>query len=144
MSRSLLYSTRSLRRIAGRRDLSELAYRGDRCLVSRPMKALLIAALLVVITAPAAAAAASVAADPFLLAFTQVEEEESEAPPTTAVSEGGVAPAELAPPVADELAEDQWTAKFLAPTVALLGLLGVVVSIALYGLRVRSKYRIVD
>jgi hypothetical protein len=107
------------------------------------MRALLLAALLVVIVAPGAVAAAPVAADP-LLAFTVAEEEETEAPPTTAVSEGGVAPAELAPPVADEPAEDQWTAKFLAPTVALLGLLGVVVSIALYGLRVRSKYRVSD
>jgi hypothetical protein len=107
------------------------------------MKALLLAALLVVIAAPVAAAAATGTADPTLLAFTEAEDEH-EAPPTTAVSEGGVAPAELAPPVDDEPAEDQWTAKFLAPTVALLGLLGVVASIALYGLRVRSKYRVAD
>ena len=89
-------------------------------------------------------AAAPVPADPVLLAFTEAAEEESEAPPTTAVSEGGVAPAELAPPVEEEPAADQWTAKFLAPTVAVLGLLGVGVSIALYGIRVRSKYRVAD
>jgi len=107
------------------------------------MKALLLAALLVVIAAPVAAAATTGTADPTLLAFTEAEaEDEHEAPPTTAVSEGGVAPAELAPPADDEPTEDQWTAKFLAPTVALLGLLGVVASIALYGLRVRSKYRV--
>lgn len=107
------------------------------------MKALLLAALLVVVAAPVAAAATTGTVDPTVLAFTEAEEE-PEAPPTTAVSEGGVAPAELAPPVDDEAAEDQWTAKFLAPTVALLGLLGVIASIALYGLRVRSKYRVAD
>jgi len=107
------------------------------------MKALLLAALLVLIAAPAAAAAATGAADPFLVAFTEAEEEQ-EAPPTTTISEGGVEPAEVAPPVDDEPAEDQWTAKFLAPAVALLGLLGVVVSLALYGLRVRSKYRVTE
>jgi hypothetical protein len=114
------------------------------------MKALLLAALLVVIAAPAAAGAATgvatpSAGEPVLFAFTEADTEDGhEAPPTTAVSEGGVAPAELAPPIEDEAAEDQWTAKFLAPTVALLGLLGVVASIALYGLRVRSKYRVAD
>ena len=111
------------------------------------MKALLLAALLVVIAAPAAAASTGIATtaspDPFLYAFTEAEDDH-EAPPTTTVSEGGVAPAELAPPIDDEAAEDQWTAKFLAPTVALLGLLGVVASIAFYGLRVRSKYRVAE
>lgn len=107
------------------------------------MKALLLAALLVGMAAPAAAVAATGVSEPVLVAFTEAEDDH-EAPPTTAISEGGVAPAELAPPVDDEPAEDQWTAKFLAPTVALLGLLGVVASIALYGLRVRSKYRVAE
>ena len=107
------------------------------------MKALLLAALLAVIAVPAAAAASTSIDDPVVLAFTEAEDDH-EAPPTTAVSEGGVAPAELAPPLEDEGAEDQWTAKFLAPTVALLGLLGVVLSIALYGMRVRSKYQVVE
>ncbi len=107
------------------------------------MKALLLAALFVVIAAPAAAAAVTGPAQPVLVAFTEAEEE-NEAPATTQVSEGGVAPAEMAPPVEDEAAEDQWTAKFLAPAVAVLGVLGVVASIALYGVRVRSKYRVAD
>lgn len=112
-------------------------------LVSGLMKALLLAVLLVLIAAPAATATAAGSSGPAVLAFTEAEEE-TEAPTTTTVSEGGVAPAELAPPVDDEAAEDQWTAKFLAPTVAVLGVLGVVASIALYGLRVRSKYRVAD
>ena len=109
------------------------------------MKALLLAALLVVIAAPAAAAATTGVSNPQLLAFTEAEDEDGhEAPSTTIVSEGGVAPAELAPPIEDDAAEDQWTAKFLAPTVAILGLLGVVASIALYGARVRSKYQVAE
>ena len=107
------------------------------------MKALLLAALLVVIAAPAAAAATMGVASPILVAFTEAEDE-PEAPPTTQVSEGGVAPAQMAPPIEDDVAEDQWTAKFLAPTVAILGLLGVVASIALYGVRVRSKYQVAE
>ncbi len=107
------------------------------------MKALLLAALFVVIAAPAAAAAATGVAEPVLVAFTEAEDEH-EAPSTTQVSEGGVAPAQLAPPVEDEAAEDQWTAKFLAPAVAILGVLGVVASIGLYGVRVRSKYRVAE
>ena len=109
------------------------------------MKALLLAALLVVVAVPAAAAATMSTSDSVVFAFTEAEaEDEHEAPPTTTVSEGGVAPAEVAPPIDDEASEDQWTAKFLAPTVALLGLLGVVASIALYGLRVRSRYRVAE
>ena len=113
---------------------------------SRAMKATVIAALFVVVSAPALAAAPATVDAPILAAFTEAEGEGTgdEAPPTTAVSEGGIVPAELAPPAADEVATDQWTAKFLAPAVAILGILGVVAALALYGIRLRAKYRVVD
>lgn len=81
-----------------------------------------------------------------VVAFTEAEGEgeAEEAPPTTVVSEGGIAPAELAPPADEAAAEDQWTAKFLAPTVAILGVLGIIAAFAFYGLRVRGRYRVVE
>ncbi len=114
---------------------------------SRPMKALVLAALFVVVFAPAALAMPVAADDSAtIVAFTEAESEGDgdEAPATTMVSEGGVEPAELAPPAAETAVDDQWTAKFLAPTVALLGVLGVVAAFALYGVRLRGKYRIVE
>lgn len=111
------------------------------------MKALALAALFVVVLAPAALALpASYDGSTFTAAFTEAESEGDgdEAPSTTVISEGGIEPAELAPPVEEAVAADQWTAKFLAPTVALIGALGVVAAIALYGVRLRGRYRVVD
>lgn len=111
------------------------------------MKVLALAAVFVVVLAPAAFAFPAASDDSsVLLAFTEAESEGEgdEAPPTTMVSEGGIEPAELVPPVEEEAAEDQWTAKYLAPTVAILGALGVVAAIGLYGLRLRGKYRVVE
>ena len=108
------------------------------------MKLLLLAAILLAVSAPALAAAGE--PDSFVAAFTEAEGEEpgEEAPPTTLVSEGGIEPAELAPPVEAAEQEDQWTAKFLAPTVAILAALGIVAAIALYGIRLRGRYRVVE
>lgn len=109
------------------------------------MKAVLLAALFLLVSAPALAAMPA-AADTSIILATEAEGEGEgdEAPPTTAVSEGGIAPAELVPPDTTEPAEDQWTAKFLAPLVAILGTLGVIAAFILYGLRLRARYRIVE
>jgi hypothetical protein len=108
------------------------------------MRSLLLAALFVAVFAPAAAALETDA--PMVVAFTEADGEGDveEAPATTVVSEGGIAPAELAPPIDDTAAEDQWTAKFLAPTVAILAVLGIIAAFAFYGLRVRGRYRVVE
>lgn len=116
---------------------------------SRSMRAALLAVVLLLVSAPAVAAAMPVAADTPLILATEAEGEEGEgegeeAPPTTAVSEGGIAPAELVPTDSTEPAEDQWTAKFLAPLVAILGALGVIAAFAAYGLRLRARYRVVE
>lgn len=109
------------------------------------MKALLVAAIFALFPSPALAAAMTSADTAIVVAFTEAETEPgSEAPTTTAVSQGGITPAELAPPADDAEVEDQWTAKYLAPTVAVLGILGVIAAFALYGLRVRARYRISD
>ena len=110
------------------------------------------AALLVLMAAAPALAAGRVAdgtaasASPTIVAaFTEASDEEpDEGPPTTDVSEGGVEPAQMAPPAEDEAAEDQWTAKFLAPLVAILGVLGIVLAAVMYGVRLRGRYRVVD
>jgi hypothetical protein len=111
------------------------------------MKALVLAALFVVVVAPAAIALpVGVDDSATVVAFTEAESEGNgeDVPATTMISEGGVEPAELAPPVDESVAEDQWTAKFLAPAVALLGVLGVVAAVALYGVRLRGRYRVVE
>ena len=113
------------------------------------MKSLLLAVILILVLAPAASAAplALGAADDgsFVLATEAEGEGEGEpAPTTTTVSEGGIEPAELAPATAEDEPEDQWTAKFLAPLVAILGAIGVAAALALYGLRLRGRYRIVE
>ncbi len=109
------------------------------------MKVVLLSAVLLLLTAPAVAAKSqSVDAPLFLATEAETEGEVDEAPPTTAVSEGGIAPAEMAPPPDAAEDEDQWTAKFLAPTVAILGAIGVVAAFILYGLRLRGRYRVVE
>lgn len=114
-------------------------------LTSRPMRVVLLAVLFLLVSAPAVAALPQTADAPLVLATEAETEGEAEEPPsTTTVSEGGIEPAEMAPVTAEEESEDQWTAKFLAPTVAILGALGVVAALTLYGVRLRGRYRIVD
>lgn len=109
------------------------------------MKVVLFAAVFLVLSAPALAALPQ-SLDTSLILATEAETEGDgdEVPPTTSVSEGGIAPAELAPTPEAEGDEDQWTAKFLAPTTAILGALGVVAAIILYGVRLRGRYRVVE
>ena len=111
-----------------------------------------LTALLILLTAAPALAAerasdgTSASASPaIVVAFTEAADEEpDEGPPTTEVSEGGVEPAQMAPPVEEDAAEDQWTAKFLAPLVAVLGVLGIILAAVMYGVRLRGRYRVVD
>ena len=107
------------------------------------MKVVLLAAAFLLLSAPAVAAMPQ-PMDASLILAVEAEDEGEEAPPTTSVSEGGITPAETAPPDTAEEPEDQWTAKFLAPTVAILGALGVVAAFLLYGVRLRGRYRVVD
>ncbi len=108
------------------------------------MRILFLTALLLVLAAPAWAAVPD-GDGSSVLAFTEAESEEGgEAPPTTQTSQGGITPAEMAPAAEDEPPEDQWTAKFLAPLVAVLGVIGIVVAFILYGLRLRGRYRVVE
>ena len=107
------------------------------------MKAVLLAAVFLLLSAPAVAAMPH-SMDSSLILAVEAEDEGEEAPPTTSVSEGGITPAEVAPPEEAEDPEDQWTAKFLAPTVAILGALGVVAAFLLYGVRLRGRYRVVE
>ena len=109
------------------------------------MKLVLLSAVFLLLAAPAAATMPQAHDAAVILATeAETEGEGEEAPPTTAVSEGGIAPAELAPAPAEDESEDQWTARFLAPTVAILGALGVVAAFIMYGIRLRGRYRVVE
>ena len=58
--------------------------------------------------------------------------------------EPGQEPAVIAPPASEEAVEPPWTSRFLAPTLLVIGLIALVGSIAYYGVRVRSRYEVVD
>ena len=51
-------------------------------------------------------------------------------------------PAVETPPDAAEEEEEPWTARYLAPTTLLLGLVALGGSLLYYGLRVRGRYRV--
>lgn len=95
--------------------------------------------LVTVIVAPAAALASS---PPIVVATEEPapEDEVSEEPQFPP----GQEPAEIAPSDAAEEEEQPWTARFLAPTLLLIGVLALVASLAYYGVRVRSRYEVVD
>jgi hypothetical protein len=59
-------------------------------------------------------------------------------------SELGIVPAATIPPAADDTLEQPWTQRFLAPTVLILGVLGLIGAVAYYGMRVKGRYRVVD
>lgn len=51
-------------------------------------------------------------------------------------------PAVEAPPEAAEDEEQPWTARFLAPTVLLLGVVALGGSVLYYGIRIRGRYKV--
>lgn len=53
-------------------------------------------------------------------------------------------PAVEAPEEVEEDEEQPWTARFLAPTVLLLGVVALGGSILYYGVRIRGKYTVTD
>ncbi len=96
--------------------------------------------ILIVLSAATLLAVAPAAAFE-VAAFTEgpTESEPAEQDPG---SELGIVPAVEAPVEGAEESDAPWTQRFLAPLVLLLGVLGLVASIAYYGLRIRGKYRV--
>ena len=65
-----------------------------------------------------------------------------------AVADAGVQivaaePAVMVPEEAEEETDDPWTARFLAPAVAVLGAVAVGSAAAYYVVRIRGRYRVV-
>lgn len=101
----------------------------------------LISVLLVVLSVVAAPAAALGANDSL---FVATEEPAGDDAPDEPQFPKGQEPAEMAPADAPDEEEQPWTARFLAPAILTLGVLGLVGSVAYYGIRVRSRYEVVD
>ena len=53
-------------------------------------------------------------------------------------------PAVEAPPDAVDDLEQPWTARYLAPTTLLLGLVALGGSVLYYGVRIRGRYKVID
>jgi len=102
----------------------------------RLISVLLVA--LVVVVAPAAALATS---NGFVVA---TEEPADDATSDEPQFEEGQEPAEVAPADSADEDEQPWTARFIAPGLLTIGVLALVGSIAYYGVRVRSRYEVVD
>jgi len=79
-----------------------------------------------------------------LVAFTESVTETTVADNGGAGTQTGIVPAVEAPPAAEEEPDAPWTQRFLAPTILVLGVLGLVVSAIVYGARVRGRYEVVD
>lgn len=91
--------------------------------------------VLAVVLTPSAALA-----DGFVAAFTEAETEE----PAEPVNDSGITPAVEAPPEVPPEEDLPWTARYLAPTILALGVIGLIATIAIYGTRIGSKYEVVD
>jgi hypothetical protein len=94
----------------------------------------------IVLTLPTVALAS---ADGSVILATE-EPSDEEAPPEEPTFEEGQEPAVIAPPASEQETEQPWTSRFLAPTLLLMGLIALVGAIAYYGVRVRSRYEVVD
>lgn len=82
--------------------------------------------------------------DNAVLAFVSADIQDESDDPDVTVNESGIEPAVDVPaPEVDE-EEQPWTARFLAPTVLALGVVGLVAATAVYGLRIRGRYRVVE
>jgi hypothetical protein len=106
------------------------------------MRTRILTSFLFVIALSVMALAPALAGDD-VLAFTEgeTEVEETEAPME---SELGIEPAVEAPAEVEEEEEQPWTQRYLAPTVAVLGLGGLIGAVAYYGIRIRSRYEVVE
>jgi len=58
--------------------------------------------------------------------------------------EEGSVPAEIAPPAASADEEQPWTTRFLAPTLLAIGVITLVGSVLYYGVRLRSRFEVID
>ncbi len=107
---------------------------------TRILVVLAVAVLALVATSPAWAAPRIV------VTFTEGSTETTTTVADTggAGTETGIVPAVEAPPTSETETEAPWTQRFLAPALLALGILGLVGSIAYYGVRIRARYRVVD
>jgi len=95
----------------------------------------------VFLAVPAAAIAGN---DNAVLAFVEADAEDESDDPDVTVNESGIEPAVDVLPAEVDDEEQPWTARFLAPTVLALGVVGLVVATVVYGLRIRGRYRVVE
>lgn len=86
------------------------------------------------------------AAPRIVLTFTEGSSETTTTVAGTggAGAETGIVPAVEAPPTSESETEAPWTQRFLAPAVLALGILGLIGSVAYYGIRIRARYHVVD
>jgi hypothetical protein len=107
---------------------------------TRITTSLVFVALALVVAGPAWAAPR------IIVTFTEGSSETTTtvADPGGVGTETGIVPAVEAPPTSESESEVPWTQRFLAPAVLALGILGLVGSIAYYGVRIRARYRVVD
>jgi hypothetical protein len=61
---------------------------------------------------------------------------------SSAVLGAGEGPAVESEPAEEEEEEQPWTARYLAPTTLLLGLLALGGSVLYYGVRIRGRYKV--
>ena len=95
-------------------------------------------ALLALLAVPAMA----LAGDELILATA--EEPEGEVIEPALVNESGIEPAVEADPRSEEEDEQPWTARFLAPLILTIGVIGLGVSLVGYVTRVKGRYTVAE
>ncbi len=97
-----------------------------------------VLALLALLAVPAAA----LAGDELILATAEESDDMEE--PAAPVNESGIEPAVEADPRGEEEAEQPWTARFLAPLVLTLGVVGLLTALVTYFVRIQGRYRVAE
>ncbi len=92
-------------------------------------------------TALLAVSSGAVASEEWLILATEAETETDTGTPS---STSGITPAEDAETAGEDDAEQPWTFRFLAPLVLTLGVVGLVISLLAYVIRLKSRYRVVQ
>ena len=101
-----------------------------------------VAGLCLAAAAMAALPAAALAVDANLIFAA---EEEAEAEEVVAPSDGvEIVPAEEAPVTGADEPAQPWPARFLAPLLLVIGIVGLGLVCSAYALRVRGRYRVVE